>query len=233
VPVESMEEGIRFFAASAPLNPESGFSMPRLILVCGPPGVGKTYIGRLLGAGLECAIVDQDNLGDPLVRKILELVGCDSDDRESRAFHEHVRGPLYSSLMHHAWFQLRAGLSVVVVATFSMEANNPGWVASLKEQARVESVQLTIVSVAASNETIRQRLLSRGAVRDAGKLGDWPAFLEAMSSRYRDQLADVVIHNDPECPESLEDQLGAIVGSMLRADGNKEISQIGRGIAAS
>ena len=70
----------------------------KAIIVCGPPGAGKTTYGRALAAETKSLLLDIDTATEAIVRAALSAANKDPDDRDSLWFKENFRGPIYDTL---------------------------------------------------------------------------------------------------------------------------------------
>lgn len=138
---------------------------PRLFLIGGLPGTGKSTVAKALAAKLGV-----DYLNSDLARK--ELAGLDGSSRSTAAFGDGIYTAAvteltYDELFSRASVALRSGQSMVLDATFSQEK----W----RQQAAVLARRLKAVAVAVEChcpiEVIRTRMEERqkkGNVSDAG-----------------------------------------------------------------
>jgi gluconokinase len=117
---------------------------PRIVIVMGVMGVGKTTIGRLLAEDMGCAFHDGDDLHPPPNREKLSAgIPLTSDDRRGWIA-EIVR--LIRSL--------HAGGKCAVIACSALTA-------AIRDELRAASPNVVIVHLRGSKELIRSRLQER------------------------------------------------------------------------
>ena len=120
--------------------------LPRLIVVTGPPGAGKTTIAAELQARLGLPLIAKDAIKELLG----DALGFDGDRHESRKLGVatfHIQYALMQEL-------LGGGVSVIVEGNFRPEFF-----------PAVPPAEVTQVYVTASAETLRERMLSRDTHR--------------------------------------------------------------------
>jgi predicted kinase len=153
----------------------TGGAAPSAVVVAGPAGVGKTTLAATLAARLGAALLDLDTATAPLVEVVAGLLG--SDDLDGAALAGATRAARYEVLLAVAEDCLRCGTAVVLVAPFTTErASAPAW-GGLAARLRDAGGLATLVWAHAPREVLRDRLVGRGADRDAAKLADLDAHL--------------------------------------------------------
>ncbi|ROP44724.1 putative kinase [Pseudokineococcus lusitanus] len=156
----------------------SGGVVPTAAVVAGPAGVGKTTLAATLAARLGAALLDLDTATAPLVEVVAGLLG--SDDLDGAALAGATRAARYEVLLAVAEDCLRCGTPVVLVAPFTAErASGPAW-AGLGGRLAGAGGRPTLVWAHAPREVLRERLVRRGAGRDAAKLADLDAHLSRL-----------------------------------------------------
>ncbi len=153
--------------------------MGTLWVICGPAGVGKSTHGRKRAAELGACLLDSDTVTEPVVRAGMLLGGEDPCDRDSPAYREAFREPVYECLFATAAENL-AHTDVVLVGPFTSEIRNPEWLGELRERFGVE-VKVTFVTC--DEEERRRRIRLRGNPRDELKLRDWEAYVASTDLR--------------------------------------------------
>ncbi|MBT2824607.1 ATP-binding protein, partial [Staphylococcus coagulans] len=98
-------------------------------------------------------------------------------DRESNAFYlERILPMEYDSLLDVAGTNLRIGLPVVIDAPFSPYLADPHFISTASQRFDWPHVDVEVVLVRVSPETLRQRLRNRGLERDRVKLANWDEY---------------------------------------------------------
>ncbi|SHN43630.1 AAA family ATPase [Cryptosporangium aurantiacum] len=128
--------------------------MVHAVLITGPPGAGKSTLGRRVAAALGAALLDLDVLTGPLVG---------AADLDGGA----LRDARYDALVATAADCLAVGTSAVLVAPFTTERSDPDAYRVLVE--RFAGAVTTLVWLTAPADVLAARVAARGASRDAGK----------------------------------------------------------------
>lgn len=141
----------------------------RCVVIGGPPGSGKSSIGREVARRLGAALLDQDTVTNPLVAEIAALTGA-GDDLDHPSLRGSVRQARYYCLRDTAAEIVSLGCPAVVVAPFTAELRDP--VAWQRFSAMVPGALLVAVVVDPA-EALR-RMLSRASARDSKLIGTAP-----------------------------------------------------------
>lgn len=144
---------------------------PRLILVCGAPGAGKSEFARWLVPRLRAAYLDKDELNDAF----------DPDLRAGPLYDGLVRPVTYRAIWRLAEANLRLGLDVVVEAPLLNEIDDPEWRRERLAHCATIGAQLVAFQALVPEPVLRERLTRRGLARDAVRLRDdasWRAFVD-------------------------------------------------------
>jgi predicted kinase len=159
---------------------------PIAVLIGGAPATGKSTLATSLAPRLGAAVLDLDVATGPLTAVVGDLIGVtDLGDPRMAAL---TRGPRYDTLYALAEDQLRAGLSVVLVAPFTAERAPAGWTAAAHRLA-AHAGRLTLVWLHLPPHELVARLHRRDAARDAEKVRDPAAYLASL-----DHLPPAVPH---------------------------------------
>jgi len=140
---------------------------PRALVICGPPGSGKTTVGRLVAAQLRAAVLDLDTATADLVEVIAVLGG--GSNLDDPAFADLTRSARYATLRHLAHDSLDAGVDVVLIAPFSAERRDLVAWGRLHDDLAAHGAIVTMVWIRLSANEVQARVAQRGAVRDAAK----------------------------------------------------------------
>ncbi|MBA2770074.1 MAG: AAA family ATPase [Sporichthyaceae bacterium] len=142
----------------------------RAVLVSGPPAAGKTTVGRALAGHLGAALLDLDTATAPLVAVLADLLGtADLDDRRLVAATRHAR---YETLVALAEDNLRAGMSVVLVAPFTAERRDAATWGEMTGRLRDAGGEPLLVWLRLDTASVAARLRARRADRDRAKSAD-------------------------------------------------------------
>jgi predicted kinase len=133
-------------------------------------------LGRALAAGLGAALLDLDVATAPLTAVVADLVGrSDLDDAGLAGM---TRAARYETLFALAEDNLRVGHPVVLVAPFTAERRGAEAWSRVVDRLSAAGGTPTLVWLRAGRDLLVERLRSRGAARDRGKLADPAAFLD-------------------------------------------------------
>ena len=134
----------------------------RVVVVAGPAGAGKSTLGRALAAEMRAALLDLDDLTNPVLDAAWDGPGH-WNDPEHRAV---VRPARYAALRAAAAAQVASGVNVVLVAPFTAElAGGDEWAALT---AAISPAEPFVVWIDAPPGVLAARVRERGDVRDSG-----------------------------------------------------------------
>lgn len=134
----------------------------RVVMVAGPAGAGKSTLGRALAAQMRAALLDLDDLTNPILDALWSGAGH-WNDPEHRAL---VRPARYAVLRAAAAAQVASGVDVVLVAPFTAElAGGDAWAALA---AAVAPAEPFVVWIDAPADVLSARVRERADVRDSG-----------------------------------------------------------------
>ncbi|RFC70627.1 AAA family ATPase [Streptomyces sp. AcE210] len=159
-------------------------STPRVHLVIGPAGSGKSSVARLIAERTAAVYLDKDTVCTRLTEALLAAAGTDPSERDHNPYYQSVVMDLeYATLLDLAQDNLRLGNSVVLDAPFGRYFADPGYLESLADRPGwPRNVEYVVVRVRVDKETAHARVRARGHARDASKLADWDAFWDKAST---------------------------------------------------
>lgn len=181
---------------------------PRLVLVCGLSGTGKTTAARALGQRLNAVVYSSDR-----VRK--ELAGVPATARGPQAFEAGLYAPAvtertYARLTELAREKLSAGTSVVLDATFSRASDRIAAV----EVARSFGIPACIVECRCAEPTVIERIHRRAASGEGASDADESVYFGQRGTiqPVRGDESDVhlVIDTEVSVPRLLRQMLSAV-----------------------
>ena len=165
---------------SSPLDaiPASA-AIPRCWCFAGPPGSGKSTLGRAVAARIGACLLDLDTATNPLIAQIAALTVA-GDDLDHPSLRGAVRDARYRCLTDLAAENVQVGRSVVLVAPFTREgADAEAW-QQLAQAMSPAAASLIWVDVPPA--VALQRRQQRGHARDQtassltgqGLVGEFP-----------------------------------------------------------
>ncbi|HEX3780703.1 MAG TPA: AAA family ATPase [Pseudonocardiaceae bacterium] len=170
-------------------------SRPRVIVIGGYAGSGKTELGRILARATGWAMLDKDTTTRAVVEAALEALGHSPHDRDSDFYLATIRPAEYEALIAALTENVQCGNSAIVTAPFIREFNDQAWCDRLTANLEGFGVELHVVWVRCDADTMRTYLKHRGAARDAAKLTDWDKYLASIDLNYRPAMPHDVIDN--------------------------------------
>lgn len=183
---------------------------PRVMLVGGYAGSGKTELGRILARITGWPMLDKDTITRPVVEAALEMLGQSPDDRESEVYLTRVRPAEYAALDAAMMENLECGNSAIVTAPFLRELSSQAWADRVTAACRALGAEVTIVWIRCDAASMRTYLRRRGALRDAWKLSHWEEYLAGVSADFTPAVPHRVIDNS-EGARPLQEQAAALL----------------------
>ncbi|MPW21124.1 AAA family ATPase [Paraburkholderia sp. CNPSo 3157] len=197
--------------------------MTHLVFICGHAGTGKTTLAkRLIGpltkaTGHAFCLLDKDTLYGAYSAAAIGALTGDPNDRDSPLFLQHFRDPEYRGLFDTAAENLRLGIGVIAVGPLSREVRerklfDHAWLGVPKD------VKISVVWVATSEETARERILARGNPNDAYKLSHWDEYRQRRFVPTGDQREGLLMFdNTAPVPADYDALLAQIVQASRHA----------------
>lgn len=185
---------------------------PRVVLIGGYAGSGKTEFARVLARETGWTILDKDTMTRPVIEPALEDLGSTYNDRESDTYVQRIRPREYEALAATIKDNLEVGNSVVATAPYLREFNDRAWVDNTIAQAAVVDAKVTFVWVRCTAETMHLYLRRRGAARDSWKLANWNQYVAGLDFSFKPVADHTVIQNDPDS-EPLQKQARRLLDS--------------------
>lgn len=134
--------------------------------ISGPPGAGKTTLGRAVATRLQAALLDLDVATAPLTVVVSGLLGTDDLDALAPA----ARAARYETLAALAVDNLRVGRPVVLIAPFSIERREPAAWTRLAGRLALAGGAPVLVWLRVDARALQQRIRDRAADRDRPRL---------------------------------------------------------------
>lgn len=178
---------------------------PRVVLIGGYAGSGKSELGRILARLTRWPIIDKDTITRPVVEAALETLGRSYDDRESAEYLSVIRPREYEALASTIDENIACGISVIATAPYVREFSDPHWAARTVAHHSAQGADTHILWVRCSTDSMHLYLRRRGAGRDRWKLAHWDDYIAGIDSEFTPVLDHTVIVNDPDS-EPLQDQ---------------------------
>ncbi|GHH49228.1 GntR family transcriptional regulator [Lentzea cavernae] len=168
---------------------------PRVVLIGGYAGSGKTELGRIIARETGWPMLDKDTLTRPVVEAALELLDLSPNDRESEEYLTNVRPREYEALMNAMSENVQCGNSAIVTAPFIKEFKDPAWLNRIQASCDAMGAAVSVVWVYCDASTMNTYIRHRGAARDTSKLENWSAYLQAIDVEFRPPVPHVVMDN--------------------------------------
>lgn len=123
-------------------------SRPLVVIVTGPPGAGKTVLGKRLSGELKLPFINKDEFKEILFDKL---------GRDNRQWFEPLEAASLEMLFHVLESQLRAAKSVIVETAFIPQDHTARFV-DLQDQYNFETVQILCDT---DEDTLFRRFIER------------------------------------------------------------------------
>jgi len=151
----------------------SGRKTSLVVAVSGEPASGKTAASERLARHLGGVALDSDLLTGPLRDALLRLLGLPLEAVDESLYQQQIRPAVYQCLIDTTAGLASFGVPVVVNAPFHpVGFPQEAW-EEFHSAVEASGATLLRVHVVAEPDAVLQRMQSRGASRDAGKLQNW------------------------------------------------------------
>lgn len=191
--------------------------VPRLILIGGYAGCGKSELGRILSHETGWSMLDKDTLTRPVVEVALEALGKSPHDRESDTYLDIIRPREYEGLIAAVDENITSGNSIIAVAPFIREFGDTAWISRIQAAYASAGALTTFVWVYCDIDTMHIYLRHRGAARDAAKLADWPGYLASIDVNFRPKVPHIVVDNSASSAP-LQEQAKKLLQEIIQQD---------------
>jgi DNA-binding transcriptional regulator YhcF (GntR family)/predicted kinase len=190
---------------------------PRVVMIGGYAGSGKTELGRILARQTGWPMLDKDTLTRPVLEAALEMLGLSPNDRESDTYLTSMRPREYESLMAAANENVACGSSAIVTAPFLREFKDRAWLDRTEAMFAALNAEVTLVWVYCDAKSMHQYIRHRGAARDGFKLSNWKGYVSSLDLDFRPPLPHHVVTN---CTSSapLQKQASELLAAILGAE---------------
>lgn len=168
---------------------------PRVLIIGGYAGSGKTELGRILARETAWPILDKDTATRPVVEAALETHGLSPHDRESSTYIDLIRPREYEGLMAAATENVECGTSAIVTAPFLQEFADTAWIGRTRARFEGLGATTTLVWVRCDAATMQTYLRHRGAARDTAKLADWEGYIAGIDPDFRPDVPHFLVDN--------------------------------------
>lgn len=141
---------------------------PRLILVSGPPGCGKSTFSEALARRVGALLLDKDAIDEPF-----------SPNNRGEVYSREVEPKVLQSLLNLAELNLKLQQAAILDVPWThILLNNPEWVIQIRDLSSRLRVPLIVFECHVSEKELKMRLMKRRLPRDFEKLTEegWRQF---------------------------------------------------------
>lgn len=187
---------------------------PKVLLIGGYAGSGKTELGRILARLTHWPMLDKDTTTRPVVEQALELLGKSPHDRESQLYRDSIRPVEYEALIAGMIENVECGTSAIVTAPFSLELADRTWCDRTAANLAHLGADLHVVWVRCDAETMRRYIRHRGAARDAVKLANWDEYVSGLDLAFEPAYDHFTIVSNSADARPLQEQAEQVLATV-------------------
>ncbi|GAB3479350.1 GntR family transcriptional regulator [Amycolatopsis cihanbeyliensis] len=198
-----------------PEPPDEHTEKPRVILIGGYAGSGKSELGRILARNTGWPIIDKDTTTRHVVEAALERLGESPHSRESETYVKAIRPAEYEALLATVTENVQCGISAVVTAPFISQFNDQAWCNRTAATIASLGAELHVIWVRCDVPSMLTYLKHRGAARDAWKLENWDTYLSGLDLDFSPLLPHQVVDNSADSPP-LQQQAQGLLQPIFR-----------------
>lgn len=152
--------------------------LPRLIIVAGFPGVGKSTIAKRLQQDISlchnpCLLLDKDEITKGITSGLHKLLGLPEEDRESELHKTKVTPLCHEILYNAASCGLKSNLTVILDAPFEKYIQDPNWYPSLCSRFQTKPY---VIWIEIPKEQEYRQLITRNRPIDTWKINHFEAY---------------------------------------------------------
>lgn len=149
---------------------------PRLVIITGCAGAGKTTLGKKISKELNYTYIDKDTVVNSFTDFILELKENSNSSRESDLYCNVLRPIEYKTVFKLCKENLELNNSVILSIPFISQITNYSKWLDIKNEFNFNNEKFVWINHNEGNEYAR--LLKRNSKRDIYKLKNWEEYIE-------------------------------------------------------
>ena len=177
--------------------------LSRLILISGPPGIGKSTLSKSLARKLSetrsVTLLDKDCIDEPF-----------SPNDRGNAYTKTVEPKVLTALLNLARLNLDPGREVILDVPWThILLNSPDWVKKIQALVKETSSKLLVIECVLPESALKKRIQIRGLKRDQIKLTEkgWQKFSRTDRLGERNPLPHTVLNLDQTPTACLKEAL--------------------------